>query len=184
MPTKWNPGRRKLLTSAVLAAPAISCSRQQSPWRYLSAAEGEIAGAVCECLIPTDEFPGAAWAGAVNFIDIQLCGYLRKHRGIYREGLHALEACSHQAHGRPFTQLGPEQQVELLRSVEKGTAPATVWKAARQKEFFKLILAHTQQSYYGDPRHGGNRDGVGYRSVGISATPVRGRAQNDPQRRA
>ena len=179
MPAKWNPGRRRLLTAAALAAPAISCSARKSPWRYLTATEGETAAAVCECLIPTDEFPGATWAGAVNFIDLQLCGHFRKFQNIYRDGLAALDTASRQAHGQPFPQLAPEQQVELLRSVEKGKSPENIWKPARQKEFFKLILTHTQQSYYGDPRHGGNRDEVGYRSLGIPATPVRGRSHHD-----
>ena len=30
----------------------------------------------------------------------------------------------------------------------------------KAKEFFDLILAHTMQGFYGDPRHGGNRDAV------------------------
>ena len=31
----------------------------------------------------------------------------------------------------------------------------------------------------GDPRRGGNRDGIGYRSLGIPLTPVRGRSKHD-----
>lgn len=144
-------------------------------------AEGEALQAVCECLIPSDEYPGAAWAGAVKFIDLQLYGHYRKHRSAYRTGMAALDRVSQGKHGQPFATLDAARQVELLEAVEKGQAPATDWKAADQKKFFHLVLTHTMQSYYGDPRHGGNRDEIGYRMIGVSATPVRGRSKHDVQ---
>ena len=144
-------------------------------------AEGQALEAVCECLIPTDEYPGAAWAGAVKYIDIQLYGHYRKHRATYRSGVAALDQVSREKYGRPFAALDLERQVELLQAVEKGQAPASAWKAADQQQFFGLVLAHTMQSYYGDPRHGGNREQIGYRMIGVPATPVRGRSKHDVQ---
>jgi gluconate 2-dehydrogenase gamma chain len=161
--------------------PAISCSTAKSPWRTLTAAEGETLEAVCECLIPTDEYPGAAWAGAVKFIDLQLYGHYRKYRSDYRTGIAALERTSRGKYGRPFAALDTGSKVDLLEAVEKGRAPASDWKPADQRQFFHLVLAHTMQSYYGDPRHGGNRDQIGYRMIGVSATPVRGRSKHDLQ---
>ena len=67
-----------------------------------------------------------------------------------------------------FAALSAQQQVELLKATEKV-----------KDLFFALILAHTMQSCYGDPWHGGNRDGIGYRSLGIPLTPVRGRSKHD-----
>ena len=142
-------------------------------------AEGQALQAICECLIPTDEYPGAAWAGAVKFIDLQLYGHYRKHRPTYRSGLAALDRVSRDEHGQLFAGVDPERQVELLKAVEKGQAPAPAWKPADQQRFFGLVLTHTMQSYYGDPRHGGNRERVGYRMLGIPATPVRGRSKHD-----
>jgi gluconate 2-dehydrogenase gamma chain len=144
-------------------------------------AEGDTLQAICECLIPTDEYPGAAWAGAVKYIDIQLYGHYRKHRTAYRTGVAALDQVSREKHGKPFAALDAERQVELLKAVEKGQAPASAWKPADQQLFFGLVLTHTMQSYYGDPRHGGNREQVGYRMIGVPATPVRGRSQHDVQ---
>jgi gluconate 2-dehydrogenase gamma chain len=179
----WDPQRRRFLAGAVAAAalPAISCSDAKSSWRCLTADEGQALLAICECLIPTDEYPGAAWAGAVHYIDLQLYGHFRKHRSTYRSGVAALDQVSREQHGRPFAALGSERQVELLKAVEKGQAPASVWKQADQRKFFSLVLAHTMESYYGDPRHGGNRDQVGYRMIGVPATPVRGRSKHDLQ---
>jgi gluconate 2-dehydrogenase gamma chain len=144
-------------------------------------AEGQALQAICECLIPTDEDPGAAWAGAVKFIDIQLYGYYRNHRSKYRSSLASLDGVCREKHGHPFAALDAERQVELLKAVEKGQAPASAWKPVDQQQFFSMVLAHTMQSYYGDPRHGGNREQVGYRVIGIPATPVRGRSKHDVQ---
>jgi gluconate 2-dehydrogenase gamma chain len=153
----------------------------KSPWRTLTIDEGKALQAVCECLIPTDEYPGGAWAGAVNFIDLQLYGHYRKYRSAYRSGVAALDRGSREKHGQVFAALDSARQVELLEAVEKGEAPATYWKPADQKKFFHLVLTHTMQSYYGDPRHGGNREQIGYRIIGVSATPVRGRSKHDVQ---
>lgn len=178
MAAKWNPRRRRFLEAAASAAAAgysAGCSGPKGPWRTLTAREGETAAAACECIIPTDEYPGAAWAGAVAYIDLQLCGHLKKYRGAYRQGLAALDGAA----GGNFAALPQPRQVELLKLVEKGKAKAPGWTPEDQRAFFALILAHTMQSYYGDPRHGGNRDQVGYRMLGVPASPVRGRSQHD-----
>jgi len=183
MSKTWNPRRRRFLESVAGAAavlPAVSCSDSHSPWRWLTAAEGETLAALCECLIPSDEYPGARWAGSVRFIDLQLSGHYRKHRAVYREGIGALDKRSQEKYGRTFAALDAPAQVESLKAVEKGTAGG-VWKPAEQRQFFTLVLTHTMQSFYGDPRHGGNREQIGYRMLGISATPVRGRSKHDVQ---
>ena len=178
----WDPKRRRLLEATVAAGvvgPAISCSAPKSPWRYFTVEEASLAAAICDQLIPADQFPGAVWAGAIRYIDRQLCGHLRKHRATYRLGLAAVDRSSREQYGTGFATLSADRQVSLLKAIEKGNAPVGPWKQMGQKEFFALILAHTMQSYYGDPRHGGNRDGAGYRSVGIPLTPVRGRSKHD-----
>ena len=38
---------------------------------------------------------------------------------------------------------------------------------------------HTLEGYYGSPRHGGNRDAVSWRMLGLAEPPLRGRAQYD-----
>jgi gluconate 2-dehydrogenase gamma chain len=184
MARHWNPRRRRFLEVAAAAAAGgamISCSGSRSPWRFLTPGEAEIAGAVCDRLIPNDEFQGALWAGAVRFIDLQLYGHFRQHRALYRQGLQALDRVSREAYTGPFATLPAASQVELLQAVEGGTAAAPHWPAAEQSRFFRTILTHTMESYYGDPRHGGNRDGVGYRSIGLSTTPTRGRSRHDIQ---
>ena len=178
----WNPKRRQFLQAAVAAgatAGTVSCSGEKSRWRFLRTAEAATAAALCEQLIPSDEFAGAAAAGAVDYIDRQLSGHLREYRQLYHTGLEGVDRSSLEKYGTRFKLLAPAQQVELMGLIEKGNAPASGWSAASQRRFFAAILSHTMQSYYGDPRHGGNRDGVGYRSIGLAVTPVRGRSQHD-----
>jgi gluconate 2-dehydrogenase gamma chain len=40
-----------------------------------------------------------------------------------------------------------------------------------------MVIAHTMQGYYGDPRHGGNREAVSWCMLGVPVIPIRGRAR-------
>ena len=159
-----NLKRRRFLL--VAAAPAVSCSRSATEWRFLSEAEAQTLTAICEQIIPADQDPGAAWAGVVRFIDRQLAGPYKEHRQTYREGIACVERASVARFGRKFTDLRAGQQVELLSGLEKDKDP-----------FFALAITHTMQGYYGDPRHGGNRERVSWRMLGIPFPPIRGRQQ-------
>lgn len=167
--------RRQLLhlaASAAAAGAAVSCGGPNSPWRFLSAAEARTLDALCEQIVPTDQDPGAAWAGALNYIDRQLMGHFRKLQPVYREGLAAFDSASLAASGKRFADLDFAQQTKFL---EKLPAP--------QRRFFDLVVTHTMQSYYGDPRHGGNRDGMSWKMIGVPLIPIRGRAHYDLTRK-
>ena len=122
--------------------------------------------AICEVLIPADCDPGAKAAGVVHYIDIQLTKAFRKHQQTYRKGLAEVDATSRAKFGRTFVELSAGQQTEVLRMVEQNAKP-----------FFELILAHTRQGFYGDPRHGGNRNRASWKMVGLPYPPLRGRQQ-------
>ena len=148
---------------ATLGGAAVSCSRG-GRWRYLTPAEAATADAICAQIIPADQDPGAHEAGVVNYIDLQLATHFKQHRETYRRGLAVTDAISLSTHGLRFTDLPFAKQTEILRDVQKKARP-----------FFDLILAHTMQGFYGDPRHGGNRDGVSYKMLALPCPPVRGR---------
>jgi gluconate 2-dehydrogenase gamma chain len=40
-------------------------------------------------------------------------------------------------------------------------------KAIEQTEFFKQVRFHTILGFFGHPMHGGNRDGVGWKMLGL-----------------
>jgi gluconate 2-dehydrogenase gamma chain len=162
---RQNLRRRQFLrigAAATLGGSAVSCSKGR--WRFFTSAEARTVDAICEQIIPGDQDAGAREAGVVNYIDVQLTRHFKAHRDIYRQGLAAVDALSQARHGRLFADLASAEQTEVLRDVEK-----------KAKVFFDLILAHTMQGFYGDPRHGGNRDAVSWKMLALPFPPVRGR---------
>jgi gluconate 2-dehydrogenase gamma chain len=164
-----------LAASAAVAAGGAGCGRSPNPWRFLTPAEAKTLEAITEQIIPGDRDPGARWAGVVRYIDRQLIRRFQEHQELYRRGLAAVEKSSRILHGRAFTDLSGSEQTELLALLEKGQAPGEGWKALSSSQFFGTVISHTMQGFYGDPRHGGNRDDVGRKLLGIAHPPVRGR---------
>ena len=169
--------RRQFLhasVSAAVAGSAISCGAGPgghpgaSPWRFFTAEEGQTVDAICERIIPADRDPGAKEARAVNYIDIQLTRPFKRYQKVYREGIAAVDAASRKKFGKRFVELPAGQQTEVLTDIEKSSSA-----------FFELILAHTRQGFYGDPRHGGNRNRVSWKMIGVPFPPVRGREHYD-----
>ncbi len=169
--------RRRFLqvTASAASAAAVSCGGRTSPWRFLTVAEAETAAAIADRIVPPDSDPGAAAAGAVEYIDRQLVGPLKKYQPVYRDGLAAIERASAAQSGKRFSELSAMAQDQLLTLAEAGKTPAATWDPAQAKTFFEVIRDHTLQSYYGDPRHGGNREYASWRMLGIPPSPIRGR---------
>ena len=162
--------RRNFLTGAtVVSLSGAACTRQKSPYRTLSQSEAKTLAALCDQVIPPDQDAGAAWAGAVSFIDIQLTRIYKKYRAVYRDGLARAEAMAQERFGgREVAALNADEQLLLMQQLEK-----------EEREFFGILVAHTMQSYYGSPRHGGNRDYASWRMLGVPLAPPRGRQQFD-----
>ena len=175
--------RRKFLQAAMAVAAAtgagVGCAGSRSPWRFLTVDEARTLAAICDQIIPEDEDPGAAWAGVVNYIDLQLCGPLQHLRNSYRQGIAAVDKSSEVLYATDFASLGSAEQVELLRRMEQGRAPSEAWKGNSSQEFFELLVDQTMQGFYGDPRHGGNRDHASWKMLGIPYPPIRGRLHYD-----
>lgn len=105
-------------------------------------------------LIPGDaSSPGAVEAGVPDFVVSQLAEYFPAMLEQVEAGLDALDGAAKGTAGQTFTELLPEPQDELLAAVE-----AESW--------FELVLQLSIDGFLCDPRHGGNRDLVGWRLVG------------------
>ncbi len=183
MERAYRLSRRKFLQAAMVAAAAagsgVGCAAGRNPWRFLSLDEARTLAAICDQIIPPDEHPGAAWAGVVNYIDRQLCGPLRHLRDSYRQGITAVDKSSRLLYGANFADLAETKQVELLNLMEQGRAPREAWKQNSSAEFFALLVDQTMQGFYGDPRHGGNREGASWKMLGMPYPPIRGRLHYD-----
>jgi gluconate 2-dehydrogenase gamma chain len=164
--------RRSFLGMGLAAGGAgtlASCARTNGPsWRFFTAEEARTVDAICEQIIPADRDAGARDAAVVRYIDLQLTRHLKRNQQAYREGLATVDSVSRQRFGRPFAELSPGEQADALADVEKTARP-----------FFDMILAHTMQGFYGDPRHGGNRGSVSWKMLGLPFPPVRGRVRFD-----
>ncbi|MGD0221679.1 MAG: gluconate 2-dehydrogenase subunit 3 family protein [Terriglobia bacterium] len=160
---------------ATATGPMVACIGSVSPWRCLHEDEAKTLEAICDRIIPTDQDPGAAWAGAVTFIDRQLLGPYRRLRKTYQLGLAGTNGTSLAMFGKTFVALTPPQQDSVLQSMDKGQACGECWKQVSAKSFFDLVVSHTMQGFYGDPRHGGNRDRVSWKMLRLPYPPVRGR---------
>jgi len=170
-----------LKTGAVaVAATAAACGRPASRWRALSEEEARTLAAACDQIVPPDKDPGAADAGVVTFVDRQLATRRKKERPRWQAGLRGLDATARRRHGKPFVDLPFEAQTAVLQDVERGVVATADWNGVPPAAFFALLREHTMMGFYGDPRHGGNKDRVSWRMLGVPDPPIRGRLHETP----
>ena len=157
--------RRTAALGAVVAIPGrVFAQAAAQPPANLTVAETATLEAIVARLIPSDaNGPGALEAGAARYIDRALGDAFASLRGVYAAGLAALNAYSSKTQGRPFAQLAPAQQDDVLRDLEQNRAPGF---ASGSAAFFELVLEHTLEGTFGDPHYGGNRNFIGWDLVG------------------
>jgi gluconate 2-dehydrogenase alpha chain len=130
-----------------------------------SAEEARTARAVFERLFPADEHgAGATEIGVLAYVDRALAGAYRHHTETYRLGLLALDRAARERYGMRFADVSPERQDDLLRALEAGRLRGFL--TPPQQEFFALLRAHCQEGLFADPAYGGNRDKLGWRTIG------------------
>ena len=82
--------RRQFVAAGALggAVIAIGCSPgKQGNWEFLSDDQARTLAAICDQMIPADDFPSASQAGVLHYIDRQLIRHFRGHQDDYRNGL-------------------------------------------------------------------------------------------------
>jgi gluconate 2-dehydrogenase gamma chain len=162
------------------AATAVACGAPDSRWRALTEDEARTLAAACDQIVPPDQDPGAADAGVVTFIDRQLATRRKTERPRWQAGLRGLDATARRRHGKPFAELPFDVQTAVLQDVEKGAVEGADWNGVEPAAFFSLLREHTMMGFYGDPRHGGNKDRVSWRMLGVPDPPIRGRLHETP----
>jgi gluconate 2-dehydrogenase gamma chain len=161
-------------TAIVLISFNTACKNKISQWRYLDEEEITLLDALAEQIIPTDDFPGGKWANVSNYIDKQLVSYYRHLQLTYREGLSAFQKTVIQLKGKKFEELPIEEQTEILEKMEKGEFSGDYWKNNPSAGFFEMIRQHCMQGFYGTPVHGGNKEYISYRMLGLDYPNVIG----------
>jgi gluconate 2-dehydrogenase gamma chain len=144
---------------------AADLAAERETLETFSLAESETVDAFCARLIPTDALgPGAREARVARYIDRALAGALRANAAAYTANIAALDRFAVSTYGSAFVQLTDAQQDAILTRMVNNTAPGFSPDA---RTFFNLIREHTLQGMFGDPYHGGNANGVGWRLMGF-----------------
>jgi gluconate 2-dehydrogenase gamma chain len=157
--------------------------------RYLAPAEVLFLDAAVARLIPADELgPGAKEAGVTRFIDGQLASAWGAHgrnyrmgpwregtpqqgyqcpltpQELYRAAIRETNRHCVRQFGAAFHLLSPEQQDALLHAME---CSEIALESAPAGTFFALLWRNTQEGFFADPLHGGNRDKIGWKLIGF-----------------
>ena len=131
--------------------------------KFFTISQAALVGSISELMIPADQFPGGQTAGVVFYIDGILAGPFGKfYRNRYEEGLLRVDAASQKQFGGSFVSQGSDRQTAILKDLQSSDAAGTP-----DQEFLGLLWRHIMEGYYGDPEHGGNRDGAGWKMIGF-----------------
>jgi gluconate 2-dehydrogenase gamma chain len=173
--------RRTFLKTGVAGFGSImlmpSCvSRAISSWQFFTDGEAACVIALCGQIVPEDEHGGGATsAGVIHYIDRQLVAVFDYDQVLYQQGVSALQNSCLVLHGLRFESLDPDTQYTLCMAMEEGKLPGEHWGELDQVRFFRLVIRHCMQGFYGPPRHGGNKDYMSYKMMGLDFPLVVGR---------
>ena len=151
--------RRDWLLASGCWAELLQAQSGSQPLRYFDPATAAEVEAVAETILPADGTPGARETGVIRFIDGALAGYDQDKRGAYTEGLADLQTRRARLFPGSATIAGlaSEQREVLLKSIEK-------------TEFFRMLRLHTILGFFGNPKHGGNRDFAGTKLLNVETS--------------
>lgn len=103
-------------------------------------------------IIPTDRDPGALDWGADRFVFSHLADDHTLAAAV-RQGVKTLDAAALAMFRKSFVALAPEEQDDLLRSVE-------------HLNWFIDLAELTAEGFYADPGNGGNENALSWRMIG------------------
>ncbi len=150
-----------------LPRPLAAAAVQSDPNpRALDPREWQLVESITARILPTDDLPGAVEAGCVHFIDKALAAEDAAALPSYRAALRELDRVCRAPGIRGFAELSPERQDEVLAALEEGRLAGWNATLADPAVFFATIRMHTILGFVLDPRHGGNRDYVGWQVMG------------------
>ena len=121
--------------------------------------------AVVDCLVPSDDFPGAYDAGVCDYLERLLQTDLADQAEFFRLGFEAIEAEALACYEKPFAKLSSSDQISTLAAIESG-AVKTSWPISPSR-FFEMLVCTTAEGYYCEPQQGGNRNATSWAMTGF-----------------
>ena len=103
-----------------------------------------------------------------------------KMRELYRQGIKKLDALSERLFGGNFVDLTDDQQDQVFVELSGAPKPTRVTHGTKEPvttflqgvfdedlSFFNTLCLHTRQGFYCDPVYGGNKDQMGWKTIGF-----------------
>ena len=87
---------------------------------------------------------------------------------MYRIGIREVNDYCRTSFEKPFDQLPPPKQDEVLKALEKNEVPLP---SLSSRLFFDVLWRNTEEGFFADPLYGGNRDKVGWKLLGFPGVP-------------
>jgi gluconate 2-dehydrogenase gamma chain len=163
--------RRGFVHIALLGTGSIcllpGCIRSACQWRFFTGYEAKLMDALADQIIPPDEWPGGRESGVTNFIDKQLVGPFVRFQAKYKKGMAAIQNSCETRYRKKFEDLDWDEQTVFLEMMEAGKIKDPVWDGLSGMEFFRMVRDHSMQAYYGSPVHGGNKNKMSYKMLGL-----------------
>jgi hypothetical protein len=128
---------------------------ETAPSPFTPARRAAIAAA-CERVLPGAVAAGVplffdSWLVREPFVDLVLAGF--------EVGADELDSLAQQGHGAVFSELPPEHQDAILGRFQRAELKRPKFSG---RGFFEQLVNLTLEGYLGDPRYGGNGEGVGW----------------------
>lgn len=119
-------------------------------------------------MIPSEEgSPGAKEANVIEYVDKELArseyAQLRTH---VLAGVVAMNRNAQRDHKKQFAELDEAAQDDVLLKLQHGSE--------RGADFIKFLVLLTLEGFFGDPKWGGNKDGIGWKLSGYGPGTVTG----------
>ena len=76
-----------------------------------------------------------------------------------------MDRVSRKEYEKPFRRLTSEEKDQVLRYVDKGALDDDSFNG---EDFIHTMIDLSLEGFIGDPVHGGNRDGVGWKYIGYT----------------
>lgn len=137
---------------AAISQAACTAKENQAPFTNLGDAEAVEFEAIVARILPTTDTPGAREAGVIYFFDQTFGSFNAPMLDVARGGLAKLQ--SGIDGDIKFSILTDEQVDAHLGAIE-------------QTPFFGLMRFMTLCGFFGMSKYGGNRDGIGWKLVGM-----------------
>jgi gluconate 2-dehydrogenase gamma chain len=151
MSSAWLAARMPEILAAQEHAHRAASADVPARLEFFSPEQAVEVEAVAAQIIPTGSTPGAREAHVIYFIDRALTTFDKDKQKTYLKGLKQLRR---NAGRKRFSQLTSEQQIALLKKLEKS-------------EFFGLVHFHTILGFLADPSYGGNHEKIGWKLIGF-----------------